>query len=78
MAILYLASRMMVFIPAFLTPFTVLWFPESLCLIFSNPSFIGRMSNLKNRYRLETEHFFDDKSSHIPSETTYHDCKSQT
>ena len=44
--------------PTILTPFTIVWFPEDLCLIFSIHSFIGRMSKLNNRYWLETEHFF--------------------
>ena len=34
------------------TPFTIVWFPEELCLIFSIHSFFGRMSNFNNRYWL--------------------------
>ena len=64
--------------PTILTPFTIVWFPEELCLIFSITSFIGRMSKLNNRYWLETEHFFNNHSSTIPTDTPYHDTKSQT
>ena len=76
---LYLVSVMMVFCkPIIFTPFTIVWFPEELCLIFSITSFIGRMSKLNNCYWLETEHFFNNHSSTIPTDTPYHDTKSQT
>ena len=64
--------------PTILTPFTIVWFPEDLCLIFSIHSFIGRMSKLNNRYWLETEHFFNNHSSTTSTDTPYHDTKSQT
>ena len=64
--------------PTILTPFTIVWFPEDLCLIFSIHSFFGRMSKLNNRYWLETEHFFNNHSSTISTDTPYHDTKSQT
>ena len=64
--------------PTILTPFTIVWFPEELCLTFSITSFIGRLSKLNNRYWLETEHFFNNHSSTIPTDTLYHDTKSQT
>ena len=51
--------------PTILTPFTIVWFPEDLCLIFSIHSFIGRMSKLNNRYWLETEHFFNNNSKNF-------------
>ena len=63
--------------PTILTPFTIVWFPEEPCLIFSIHSFIGRMSELINRYWLETEHFFNNHSSTTSSDTPYHDTKSQ-
>ena len=45
---------------------------------FAIHSFIGRMSTLKNRYWLGTEHFFNNNHSNIPSETLYRYFKSQT
>ena len=36
------------------------------------------MSKLNNRYWLETEHFFNNKDSDIPSETRYLVSKSQS
>ena len=36
------------------------------------------MSKLNNRYWLETEHLFNNHSSTIPTDTPYHDTKSQT
>ena len=64
--------------PTLLTPFTIVWFPEELCSIFSILSFMGRMSKLNNRYWLETEHFFNSHSSTTSSDTPYHDTKSHT
>ena len=36
------------------------------------------MSELNNRYLLETEHFFYNNNSNVPPETPCHDSKSQT
>ena len=47
-------------------------------MIFSNHSFIGRISKLNNRYWLEIEHFFSNHTSTTSSDTPYHDTKSQT
>ena len=58
--------------PTILTPFTIVWFPEEFCLIFSIHSFVGRMSKLDNRYWLETEHFFSNHASTTSSDTPYH------
>ena len=64
--------------PTILTPFTIVWFPEELCLIFSIHSFVGRLSKLNNRYWLETEHFFNNHYFTTSTDTPYHDTKSQT
>ena len=61
-----------------LPQFTLVWFPEELCLIFSNHAFIGRMYKLKTSYWLETELFFKINNSDVPLETHYHDSKSET
>ena len=64
--------------PTIITPFTIVWYPEELCLIFSIHSSIGRMSELNNGFWLETEHSFSNNNSISPSETPYHDTKYQT
>ena len=46
--------------PTILTPYTIVWFPDDLCLLFSVHYFIGRMSKIGNRYWLETERFFNE------------------
>ena len=74
----YPASTTVFCKPTILTPFTIVWFPEDFCLIFSIHSFIGRMSKLNNRYWLETEHFFNNRSSTTLSDISYYDTKSQT
>ena len=60
--------------PTILTPYTIVWFPDDLCLLFSIHSFIGRMSKLGNRYWLETERFFDESNNtHTPPSDTNSD-----
>ena len=44
--------------PTILTPYTIVWSPDDLCLPFSIHSFIGRMSKTGTRYWLETKRFF--------------------
>ena len=39
--------------PTIITPLTIVWFPQDLCLIFSIHNFIGRMSKLAHRYGLK-------------------------
>ena len=46
--------------------------------IFFIHSFIGRMSELNNRYCLETQHFLKTNNCNIPSETPHQDYKFQT
>ena len=38
-------------------PYTTVWFPEEICLIFDVSDIIGRMPKLINRYLLETDDF---------------------
>ena len=53
--------------PRRLTPYTMVWFPDDLCLLFSIHSFNGRMSKIGIRYWLETERFFIDcYNTHTP------------
>ena len=60
--------------PTILTPYTIVWFPDDLCLLFSIHSFIGRMSKIGNRYWLETERFFNESyNTHTPPSDTNSD-----
>ena len=53
--------------PTILTPYTIVWFSDDLCLLFSIHSFIGRMSKIGNQYWLETERFLNDSyNTHTP------------
>ena len=38
-----------------LTPFTLVWFSDDFCLIFTLQDFIGRMTKIKDRYWIETD-----------------------
>ena len=55
--------------PTMLPFFTVVCFQKDLSLIFSNHSFIGRISKINNRYWLETEHLLNQTKSNPPPET---------
>ena len=35
-------------------PYTIVWFPEKICLVFHVSKFIGRMSKINDRYYIET------------------------
>ena len=43
--------------PTTKTPFTLVWFSDDFCLIFSLQDFIGRMTKIDNRYWIETDCF---------------------
>ena len=43
--------------PTIQTPYTLVWFHEEFCLIFRLQEFVGRMTKIENRYRLETDSF---------------------
>ena len=45
--------------PTLKHPYTIVWFPEELCLIILISDFIGRMSKVINRYCLDTDDFFN-------------------
>ena len=40
-------------------PYTIVWFPEEICLVFHVSNFIGRMSKINDRYYIETDDFFN-------------------
>ena len=62
--------------PTIITPFTIVWFPEDICLIFSIHSFIGLSSITATGLKLNT--FFNNHPSTTSSDTRYHYTKSQT
>ena len=43
--------------PTTKTPFTLVWFNDDYCLIFTLQDFIGRMTKIENRYWIETDSF---------------------
>ena len=43
--------------PTTKTPFTLVWFSDDFCLIFTLQDFIGRMTKLEDRYWIETFSF---------------------
>ena len=45
--------------PTLKHPFIFVWFPEEICLLFHISDYIGQLSELDNRYWLETDDFFD-------------------
>ena len=49
--------------PTTKTPFTLVWFSNDFCLIFTLQDFIGRMTKIEDRYWIETEYFLH--SSHL-------------
>ena len=46
--------------PTVMTPYTIVWFPDELCLLFHIHTFIGKMTKIGKRYWLETDHFFNE------------------
>ena len=43
--------------PTTKTPFTLVWFNDDYCLIFTLQDFIGRMTKIEDRYWIETDSF---------------------
>ena len=43
--------------PTTKTPFTLVWFNDDFCLIFTLQDFIGRMTKIEDRYWIETDSF---------------------
>ena len=48
------------------THFTLVWFSDNFCLIFTLQDFVGRMTNVNDRYWIETDSFIH---SFLPSES---------
>ena len=51
------------------TPFTLVWFNDEFCLIFTLQDFLGRMTKIKDRFCIETDSFVHSPPS-IKPETT--------
>ena len=43
--------------PTTKTPFTLVWFNDDFCLIFTLQDFLGRMTKIEDRYWIETDSF---------------------
>ena len=43
--------------PTTKTPFTLVWFSDDFCLVFTLQDFIGRMTKIEDRYWIETDSF---------------------
>ena len=48
------------------TPFTLVWFSDDFCLIFTLQDFVGRMTEINDRYWIETDFFVH---SSLPNKT---------
>ena len=57
--------------PTTKTPFTLVWFNDDYCLIFTLQDFIGRMTKIEDRYWIETDSFVHSPHS-IKPKTTQH------
>ena len=56
--------------PTTRTLYILTWFDEKFCLIFRLQEFIGRMTRIKDRYRIETDNFIDSSNitKHLQTE----------
>ena len=55
--------------PTTKTPFTLVWFSDDFCLIFTLQDFLGRMTKIEDRYWIETDSFVQSSHS-TKSDTT--------
>ena len=55
--------------PTTKTPFSLVWFSDDFCLIFTLQDFLGRMTKVEDRYWIETDAFVHSPHS-IKPETT--------
>ena len=56
--------------PTTKTSFTLVWFSDDFCLIFTLQDFIGRMTKLQDRYWIETDCFVHSSHSTKPEATS--------
>ena len=55
--------------PTTKTSFTLVWFSDDFCLIFTLQGFLGRMTKIEDRYWIETDSFVHSSHS-TKSDTT--------
>ena len=60
--------------PTTKTPFTLVWFSDDFCLIFTLQDFIGQMTKIKDRYWIETDSFVHSSHSTTPEATSGIKC----
>ena len=56
--------------PTTKTPFTLVWFNDDFCLIFTLQDFLGRMTKLEDRFWLEIDSFVHSPHSTKPKTTS--------
>ena len=56
--------------PTTKTPFTLVWFNDDYCSIFTLQDFIGRMTKIEDRYWIETDSFVQSPHSIKPKTTS--------
>ena len=56
--------------PTTKTPYTFVWFSDNFCLIFTIKDFVGRMTNIEDRFWIKTDSFIHSSIPNI-SDTTY-------
>ena len=56
--------------PTTKTPFTLVWFSDDFCLIFTLQDIIGRMTIIEDRYWIETDSFIHSSHSQKPKSTS--------
>ena len=66
--------------PTTKTPFTLVWFNDDFCSIFTLQDFLGRMTKIEDRYWIEADSFVHSPHSIKPKTTsgikgTEHSCK---
>ena len=57
------------FKPTTKTPFTLVWFNDDFCLLFTLQDFLGRMTKIEDRYWIETDSLVQSPHS-IKTKTT--------
>ena len=56
--------------PTTKTLFTLVWFSDDFCLMFTLQDFIGRMTKIQDRYWIETDYFVHSSHSTKPDATS--------
>ena len=56
--------------PTTKTPFTLVWFIDDYCSIFTLQDYIGRMTKIEDRYWIETDSFLHSRHSIKPKTTS--------